>query len=700
FVLAIVLIRGNARAESDPFPVYSSIQPNVDFWKKIYTEYSWDQCVIHDRRNLKIIYDVTELKNPDKPGGRKINRSRTKKAKRKYKQILAKLMRGEPPSGAEERRIADLFGPNAKSSDYRAAMKNIRCQVGQKERFRRGIIRSGAYMEEIKQIFREFGLPEDLSYLPHVESSFNPKAYSKFGAAGIWQFTRSTGRRFMTVGYTVDQRRDPILSSRSAARLLKMNYDELGSWPMAITAYNHGTEGMLRAKRTKGNYERIFKEYRSRIFKFASRNFYSEFLAAREVAKKYRDYFGALTLDAPVDVTEVALSGYASLAEIAHHLNLNIEVIRNLNLDLRGPVIRGQKYVPKGYHLRLPADSNQDWESMITELSPALFKQSQKRSRIYTVRRGDTVGEIARMQGLKVRDLIAANNLDFRATIYVNQNLRIPLPDDKPLKLAKQKNRKQREKDFVNTLIALNAVTESQSSLVLADLKGDYIEEKKVTEPVQSVPVERESKKEEPTVTVNLKSYSVKEKKGSDYLLIQQEEEEVKKEMASTLTSSEFSEAPGKATAELASAPSIKDKAKSVLQPEIDLGKVQPAAYGPKSNPEIIQANLTVERVWDQNDKSVGAIRVEVEDTLGHYAEWLGVTAWEIRRLNEFPYGRIIRLGQQIKIPFLRVSKEAFEERRFEYHKELTEDFFDNYRIEKVEVYHIQRGDNIHVGDN
>ena len=148
------------------------------------------------------------------------------------------------------------------------------------DRFREGLIRSGAYVDQIKEIFRSYGLPSDLAYLPHVESSFNPKAYSKFGAAGLWQFMRSTGKRFLEIDYTLDERRDPIRASHAAARLLKENYKALGTWPMAITAYNHGLAGMMRATRSKGNYEAIFKQYRSRLFKFASRNFYSEFLAA------------------------------------------------------------------------------------------------------------------------------------------------------------------------------------------------------------------------------------------------------------------------------------------------------------------------------------------------------------------------------------------------------------------------------------
>jgi membrane-bound lytic murein transglycosylase D len=258
--MGLCSIHANADTVSGNFPEYDSIRPNISFWKKIYSEYSTTKGVIHDKRQLDIIYEVIELKDRNLHSSRKINRDRIKKAKKKYKLILAKLARGEPPKGSEEKRVADLFGTESQRTDFRTAMRNLRCQVGQKDQFRQGIIRSGAYLAQIKQIFRDAGLPLELSYLPHVESSFNPKAYSKFGAAGIWQFTRSTGKRFMTVGYAVDERRDPILSSYAAARLLKQNFKKLRNWPMAITAYNHGVTGMLRAKRHKGNYEAIFKE--------------------------------------------------------------------------------------------------------------------------------------------------------------------------------------------------------------------------------------------------------------------------------------------------------------------------------------------------------------------------------------------------------------------------------------------------------
>jgi membrane-bound lytic murein transglycosylase D len=263
-----------------------------------------------------------------------------------------------------------------------------------------------------------------------VESSFNPKAYSKFGAAGIWQFTRSTGKRYMRISYSVDERRDPILSSHAAAKLLKKDYEIFLNWPMTITAYNYGTNGMLRAQRAKGNYEAIFKDYKKGFFKFASRNFYSEFLAAREVAKNYQQFFGELQLDVPTESTVVRLAGYVSLPELARHLKVDPEILHRLNPGLRSPVFSGQKLVPKGYPLRLPSQQDRNWESLIAELSPEIFKHYQKRSRFYTVRKGDTASEIAYRHGIELQDLITANNLDTKATIYANQHLRIPLPGE------------------------------------------------------------------------------------------------------------------------------------------------------------------------------------------------------------------------------------------------------------------------------
>jgi membrane-bound lytic murein transglycosylase D len=688
-ILTAAVFCSDARAESDTFPVPLVIQPNVSFWTKIYTEYPSNLGVLHDSRKLNIIYGVIELMDPDLYGGRKTNKNRIKKAKKKYKAILAKLMRGQAPVGPVEQQVAGLFGPDTKPAEFRAAMRNIRCQTGQKDRFRDGVIRSGAYLDEIKRIFRSQGLPEDLSYLPHVESSFNPNAYSKFGAAGMWQFTRSTGKHYMKVGYTIDERRDPMISTYAAAKLLRHNYRKLQNWPLAMTAYNHGLSGMLRAQRKKGSYERIFTEYRSRIFKFASRNFYSEFLAAREAAKNYRQYFGDLKLDTPVKSRDVVLKGYVSLPQMARHLNLKIAELRQLNPALRHPVFRGQKYVPKGYRLRLPYRNDKDWEILLAKFEDKFYKHYQKKSRIYTVQRGDTAGEIARIHGVKLADLIAANNLNSRSTIYVNQNLRIPLPDEKPILVAKRRpDKPKKAKDAVASqskqiekvvlprqdpetrlLIASRSAAQTSGGV---DENMPAVESKKLDRPIAD---------QTPDITQDKATKKSPENPPDNDMF-------VANPMVESLP---VHEERNQLPVEVATV-GIESKAISPLP----AGRpAAPANDSPQNNPEVVLANLSVKKTWNQNGKQVGIIRVEVEETLGHYAEWLNVSAREIRRLNGFRYGRALHLNQKIKIPLHRVTREEFVEKRFEHHQELAEDFFASYRVERVMTYSIKKGDNI-----
>ena len=624
---AICLLLSKPVAASGDFPVFEAMKPNVAFWKKIYSEYDTTCGVIHDSRDLTIIYDVIKLVRQDRRGARRINKIRVKEAKRKYKRILGQLAQKGVPATLEQERVAALFGSKASQATFRRAMRNVRHQLGQKDRFAAGLIRSGAYLEEILQIFRSAGLPEDLAYLPHVESSFNPKAYSKFGAAGMWQFTRSTGKRFMKVTYTIDERRDPLISSRAAAKLLEHNHRKLGSWPLALTAYNHGVAGMRRAKRSKGTYEEIFKKYRGRRFKFASRNFYSEFIAAREVAKDYRQYFGELQLDRPVPSRELRLKGYASLKNIARHLQVDIKVLRKLNPALRKPVYTGQKYIPKGYVNRLPIWIDQ--QVVVAGLPPEVYKSRQKRSRFYRVQRGDTAGKIARSHGVELADLMWVNNLNSKATIYVGQNLRLPTRDERAERLAMAEPQKE------ETVKTPPVLAQSQPTPV---------------DPPQLTPALAKAEPAEP-------SYPVAETKPAS--------------------------------------PSIPETEAALPNPSFSETEAKTQPPEPRINPEVVTGNLQVREMTSPQGKSIGILRVEAEETLGHYADWLGIRTQKIRQLNGFRYGRAIRINQRVRIPLDTISKEQFEEKRFEYHKEIEEDFFGSYKIDDVQTYRVKYGDNI-----
>ena len=426
-LLVLLLWGAAAQAASDPFPLYDCIRPNVEFWKKIYGEYSTSQGLIHDSDNLSIVYGTVDLGGD---GGGCLTPAaalRVEQAKEKYDRILAELAAGKAPETDEEKRVAALFGPQAGPDDFAAARSRIRFQLGQMNRFREGVIRSGLYMGEIKRIIRSYGLPVDLAYLPHVESSFNYRACSKSGAAGIWQFTESTGKKYLTVDHTVDERRDPLRATHAAAQYLQHAYEQLQSWPSTITSYNYGIAGMVRAQMAKGSYPRIFTDYADGYFKFASRNFYSEFLAAREVAKNHRAYFGELGIDPPLKASEVVLPGFMPIVDLARRVHADLDTLRELNPALREPVFAGRKDVPMGFCLRIPQKSSEQLEALVAGLGGGGERpREQKRGRFYEVRRGDTVSSIARAHHIKVNELIAANNLGRKATIRLGQDLRIP----------------------------------------------------------------------------------------------------------------------------------------------------------------------------------------------------------------------------------------------------------------------------------
>ena len=678
-------------AETDPFTEIEGMQPNVEFWKKIYSQYSSRQGVLHDSKNLNIVYDVIELNDPDQPGGRRANRKRIKSAKSKYRSILQNLAQNgtSMPLKPDEQHVADMFSPSADRADFQQAVRRIRCQVGQMDRFRKGIIRSGAYLEEIREIFRSHRLPEDLAYLPHVESSFNPEAYSKFGAAGAWQFTRSTGRQYMTINYTLDERRDPIRASHAAARLLKKNYGRLGSWPLAITAYNHGLSGMLRAQKKHGNYQEVFKKYRSRTFKFASRNFYSEFLAARAVADNYQEYFGILPLDSPAETVDITLPGYTSIPRLAERLDLDMDTLRRLNPALRKPVFDGRKYAPKGYHLRLPVADGRDWEGLLASISEDIYKPDQKHSRLYRVDQGDTAGKIARSHGVSLHDLIAFNNLDNRATIIVGQNLRIPLPEEKTPVIAS-----------LNSLQLAKIDRKAQADIPTA-AEGQMVPVKKSDR--DTPPGKGVSPVPEIPMSAPVASPDAADAPPNDWNDDIAGLRRASLTSGAIRTSSPGPEPSGLTDTDIDSQPAV--EVASHLGSEntltqrpstvVDGGQALTPVRGHEPDPDLVTGSISVEKVLQDNERSIGIIQVEIEETLGHYAEWSGVRASDIRRLNNMRYGHPIHLGQKLKIPLHRVTKEAFEETRFEYHKELVEDFFAAYRIEAVQLYAIKKGDNI-----
>jgi membrane-bound lytic murein transglycosylase D len=609
------------QAANDPFPVPDAIAPNVAFWKDVYTRYTTLQGVVHDNIDLSVVYGVIDLVPYNAPGANEINRNRMRAGNDKYRQILQRLARNPLDPDPECRRVARLWSHSSEARRFEIAAGRVRCQTGQKDRFEAGIVRSGAYMEAIFEILQAHGLPADIAYLPHVESSFNPNAYSKFGAAGMWQFMPATGKRFMVVDYTLDERRDPLTAAQGAARLLLENYTKLGDWPLAITAYNHGTAGMERAKRTHGDFVSIFQNYSGRAFGFASRNFYAEFIAAREAASNYRKYFGELTLDRPVPTRTVVLAQYAAFEDLSAHFQVDPQTLKQMNLALRPPVIDGHKLVPKGYVLRLPAVSGE--AQLVAAIPASLYQNAQRPSRFHVVQHGDTVGKIARLHGVTVADLILANNLDRRATIYPQQTLRIHGKTDP-----------------------------APSSVLVAAEKM-----KPATLSAKTAPKMTPSK---PEATIADHGVSV-----SDFATLRY---------------------PAPVLASIIPLSPIEPPTESARQETMDLTQAR--------NEQIVTVDVGFERLFQKKDRPAGIIRIAVEETLGHYADWAKVSVGQIRNLNGMGSDSTLKLHQTIAVPLHIVGAQVFEQNRYEFHKRLQEDFFAVYRIGELRPYRVLRGDN------
>jgi membrane-bound lytic murein transglycosylase D len=291
-IVALLVVAAPAVAQRPEFPS-QGLENRIEFWKKVYTQYGADDVIIHDRVHVNLIYDVaTEFEVDSKIATveRALNEIRSNLDTPENLSLLTIQIREAIVANGVPLSVETL-------TDLR---ENIHTQTGIKERFRDGIVRSGRYVDAFREIFDKEGLPTDIALLPLVESSFENRSLSKAGAAGLWQFTRGTGRLYLRVSRSLDERLDPPKATRAAARLLSANYKALGSWPLAITAYNHGRGGMLRAQDEIGSeLPSIIGEYRGSRFGYASMNFYSEFLAAVEVYNNYQQYFGELTLDTP-----------------------------------------------------------------------------------------------------------------------------------------------------------------------------------------------------------------------------------------------------------------------------------------------------------------------------------------------------------------------------------------------------------------
>ncbi len=435
--LSWVVFVGAAAADSALFPCPDRLVAKVEFWKQIFSTYSRNHVVIHDTEDPSRVYAILDFQREAvrlSPGELSRLMKRTERNEiARIRAILERLHR-HPDSTqltVEEMRIRSLLKSDPHPDRYRraAGKKRIRSQRGVRERFLEGVQRSARYLPRMEEIFRAEGLPIELTRLPLVESSFNTHAYSKVGAAGMWQFMPGTGKLFLKIDGAVDERLDPFVSTRAAARFLKQNYERLGTWPLAITAYNHGPAGMARAVREVGSSDMdvIIDRYESRTFGFASKNFYAEFLAAVEVHRDYRNHFGDIRLESELSADEVPLGHYVSLRSVKSCTGSQLDTLKSLNPAIRPAAVSGKRWLPSGYRVRMPAGRSQSFRDCYAALpSSAKLKRHPVFERRHRVRRGETLSTIARRYGSSVSTLRRYNRLKSSNFIRVGQVLKIP----------------------------------------------------------------------------------------------------------------------------------------------------------------------------------------------------------------------------------------------------------------------------------
>jgi membrane-bound lytic murein transglycosylase D len=416
FILALLLLIFATATVSYPLEAYAAkrledsaglirypeLEANVKFWTDVFAKHTHSQIVFHDPYRMDLVWSVADVSRivDGRASGHTIARAIRdfiNKESARLGTVIKKVERSIPRT-TEEKRIAAVLGkagPDAPSAAVLAG--RIRGQRGLGDQLCDSVGRARPLLPAMRKLLAEQGVPEELSALPLVESGYRTGAYSHASALGMWQFTRGTGRRFLHIDHVVDERRDPLLATEAAAKYLRENYERLGSWPLAITAYNHGANGIAYAVRklqTK-NLATIVEKYRSRYFGFASRNFYSEFLAANDVMTKALET--CPTMDA--DYTQPAqyvIDAYVALGDLAKAAGVSSGDLVALNPALASDVGNGRLRVPKGYTLKMPAASKSRFAAAYTKLpSSVRYQEQASYYASHRVRRGETLSEIA-----------------------------------------------------------------------------------------------------------------------------------------------------------------------------------------------------------------------------------------------------------------------------------------------------------------
>lgn len=305
-----------------------------------------------------------------------------------------------------------------------------------KARFIRHLNNGEKYKQLVMNIFKEEGLPEELYYVGLIESGYNSRIKSRASATGYWQFMKGTGKDYgLKINQSVDERTNIHKSTMAAAQYFKDLYNIFGSWELVLCAYNAGEYRIIRAIR-KGNTRDYHELVKKRLLPKETAYYIPKIMAARYLSRnlKLLKIKRGQIRSEDRDFTQAKVyslsAGQTTLNKISKDLGLSYASVKKLNPDFNYKSLRGTRRRPlrvvlpkrkRGRELRI----NKIKVSKI--ITPSRRRvASNKKKKVYKVRRGDNLTNIARKFGVKLSDLKYVNSLNRKGKILIGQRIRIP----------------------------------------------------------------------------------------------------------------------------------------------------------------------------------------------------------------------------------------------------------------------------------